>query len=152
MGSAWRGQMQEDKHQSETSTQLSARINSSCFACGLDNPRGLHLNFEKSAHGEMCASWTPDQTTEGFDGIVHGGLVSTVLDESMAKAVTASGADALTVELLVRFRRHVIAGDAISVCGWVTESRKRKIRTEATLTNSHGEELAHGWASFLVLK
>lgn len=134
------------------SSRLTARVNSSCFACGVDNPRGLHLVFEKGAGGEMSAAWTPDATLEGFDGIVHGGLVSTVLDEAMAKAVIDSGAEALTVEIRVRFRRHVVANRALRVSGWVTESKKRMIQAEAALTDADGGELAHGWASFLVLK
>lgn len=93
-------------------------MNSSCFVCGRENSRGLHLAFEKSEGGKMSAIWTPDRPTEGFGGILHGGLVSTVLDESMAKAVAASGAEALTAELRVRFRRHVAAGAALRICGW----------------------------------
>ena len=144
--------MQEDENLSDVSARLSARVNQSCFVCGMDNPRGLRLVFEKGENGEMSAQWIPDRSTEGFDGIVHGGLVGTVLDESMAKAVTASGAEALTAELRVRFRRHVVAGAALRVCGWITETKKRKICAEATLTDADGSELAHAWAAFLVLK
>lgn len=137
---------------SDTTARLSARVNSSCFVCGMENPRGLRLVFAKGERGEMWAPWAPDRTAEGFDGIVHGGLVSTVLDESMAKAVAASGAEALTAELRVRFRRHVAAGAALRVCGWITETKKRMIRTEAALEDCDGAELAHAWATFLVLK
>ena len=132
--------------------RLEARLNSSCYVCGLDNPRGLHLVFERSEGGEMSATWTPDSTLEGFEGIVHGGLVSTVLDESMAKAVAATGVEALTAELRIRFRHHVIAGNPLVVCGWVTESSTRVIRAEAKLLDSARMELAHGWSSFLVLR
>lgn len=144
--------MQEDMNRSDVPSPLFARVNSSCFVCGMDNPRGLRLIFVKGERGEMSATWTPDRTTEGFDGIVHGGLVGTVLDESMAKAIAASGAEALTAELRVRFRRHIVAGNPLRVCGRITETKKRVIRAESTLTDSDGAELAHGWASFLVLK
>ena len=89
---------------------------SSCFACGPDNPRGLHLVFEKTADGAMTAEWIPEPEMEGYQGIVHGGLVSTVLDEAMAKVVDASGAKALTAELRVRFRQQVSSGVGC-VCG-----------------------------------
>ncbi len=130
----------------------SARRQSCCFACGPDNPHGLRLRFTQTRQGEMIAEWTPDPSTEGFQGIVHGGLVSTVLDESMAKAVAASGAEALTAELRVRFRRHAVAGKTTHVRGWVTARKKRLILTEAMLTDPEGAEFAHAWASFLVLK
>lgn len=100
----------------------------------------------------MIAAWTPDESLQGFAGIIHGGLVSTVLDESMSKAVTAAGAEALTAELRVRFRKHVVAGSALRVSGWVTENHKHMLKAESTLVDAAGAELAHGWASFVVLK
>lgn len=132
--------------------RLAARTNSSCYVCGADNPRGFQMVFEEREHGQMSATWTPDSTLEGFEGIVHGGVVSTVLDESMAKAVAATGAEALTAELRVRFRHHVAAGNPLCVRGWITERTKRIIRAEAALLDSAGSELAHAWSSFLVLK
>ncbi len=124
----------------------------SCFACGPENPRGLHLLFEKGDSGEMSAELTPGPEMEGYLGIVHGGLVSTVLDEAMAKVVDASGAAALTAELRVRFRHHVSSGRTVRVRGWMTSHHKRVITTEAELTSADGVELAHAWAVFLALK
>lgn len=139
-------------NQPDAPARPSIRVGDSCFACGMKNSRGLKLLFEKKDQGQMSALWTPDPTLEGFDGIVHGGIVSTVLDESMAKAVAASGAEALTAEIRVRFLRQVVAGSALRASGWITETKKRMIRAEATLTNPSGVELAHAWATFLSAK
>ncbi len=133
-------------------TRLGARAQSSCFACGPDNPHGLRLKFEKNNTGEMIAEWIPEPSTEGFDGIVHGGIVSTVLDEAMPKAVVAAEVEALTAELRVRFRRHVASGSKVQIRGWIDSRNKRVIKTEAALTGPDGAELAHAWASFLTLK
>src|SRR5665213_2147558 len=78
----------EVRKENRTNT-LSAR---SCFVCGPDNPRGLRLAFQTNESGEMTAEWIPEPEMEGYQGIVHGGIVSTVLDEAMAKAVL-TGAD-----------------------------------------------------------
>lgn len=83
---------------------------------------------------------------------MHGGIVSTVLDESMAKAVVATGEEALTAELRVRFRRHVIPGKAVRVTGWIAGRKRRMIQAEATLRDAEETEFAHAWATFLVLK
>lgn len=77
----------------------------------------------------MAATWTPVPAWEGFRGIVHGGVVSTVLDEAMSKAVAATGNEALTAELRVRFRRHVTSGDTFLVRGWITSRNRRLIET-----------------------
>lgn len=125
---------------------------SACFACGPDNPHGLRLRFETSKSGGAVANWVPEEYTEGFRGIVHGGIVSTVLDEAMSKAVAAAGASALTAELRVRLRHHVPSKGLIQVRAWINNQATRLIKTEAAITNIEGIELAHAWASFLVVK
>jgi acyl-coenzyme A thioesterase PaaI-like protein len=77
--------------------------------------------------------------------------VSTVLDEAMSKAVAASGTEALTAEIRVRFRRRVDTGRVFQIRGWIIKRSKRLIETEATLTAPDGTEHAHAWASFLTL-
>jgi acyl-coenzyme A thioesterase PaaI-like protein len=68
----------------------------------------------------MVAEWIPEPELEGFQGIVHGGIVSTVLDEAMSKVVAESGVKALTAELRIRFRQHVPSGKTICVRGGLT--------------------------------
>lgn len=128
---------------------LRARSQSACFVCGRDNPRGMRLHYERRDSGEFIATWTPESTWEGFQGIVHGGIVSTVLDEAMSKAVMAAGWEALTAELRVRFRRPVASGADYSIRGWIAESAKRMVKTEAVLVSRGGVEHAHAWAVFL---
>jgi acyl-coenzyme A thioesterase PaaI-like protein len=99
----------------------------------------------------MTAMWTPSPAWEGFRGIVHGGVVSTVLDEAMSKAVAATGSEALTGELRVRFRRHVTSDDAFLIRGWIVRRNRRLIETEAALTATDGTEHAHAWGRFLTL-
>jgi uncharacterized protein (TIGR00369 family) len=144
--------MPQEKDEVTKERRTSVLSASSCFVCGPDNPRGLHLAFQTNEDGEMIAEWIPEPEMEGYQGIVHGGIVSTVLDEAMAKVVDATGADALTVELRVRFRRQVSSGSPVHVRGWIEGRNKRMINTEAVLTGADGVELAHAWAVFLALK
>jgi len=121
-----------------------------CVVCGPDSPNGLHLQFQIDA-GTIVANWTPTAEWEGFRGIVHGGIVATVLDEAMSKAVAATRCEALTGELRVRFRHRVAAGESLRIRGWIVKRARRLITTEATLTAADGSERAHAWASFLTL-
>jgi acyl-coenzyme A thioesterase PaaI-like protein len=120
-----------------------------CFACGVDHPHGLKLQFRTNGSGSVVADWTPSKAWEGFQGIIHGGIVSTVLDEAMSKAVAAAGTPALTCHLEVRLRQHVAAGEPMLVHGWVVEKRKRRIQVEAELRDRLNVERAHAWATFL---
>jgi acyl-coenzyme A thioesterase PaaI-like protein len=122
---------------------------SNCFACGPGNPRGLRLVFHREKEGAMAALWTPEPELEGYSGIVHGGIVSTVLDEAMAKVVAESGAQALTAELRVRFRQQTPSGTQLRIRGWIESRTRRMIQTEAQLCAADGSELAHAWAVFL---
>lgn len=71
---------------------------SRCFVCGRENARGLQTPYTLCPDGATEASWTPTASCEGFQGIIHGGIVATVLDEAMSKAVAATGCEALTGE------------------------------------------------------
>ncbi len=130
---------------------LQALLNPACIVCGPENPRGLKLRFHSLSDGVVAAEWTPTRDWEGFKGIIHGGIISTVLDEAMSQAVSARGWPALTCELRVRLRRHVAPGETLQVRAWVADRQRRKILTEAALVNSRGEEHAHAWAVFLAL-
>lgn len=128
-----------------------ARSQSTCFVCGPTHPSGLRIKYEPAADGAMKADWAPDRTWEGFRGIIHGGIISTVLDEAMSKAVAASGGEALTAELRVRFRRPVRAGQEYTIRGWIHDCSRRRTRTEAAITGADGQEFAHAWGTFLAL-
>ncbi|MBS1854462.1 MAG: PaaI family thioesterase [Acidobacteria bacterium] len=130
-------------------TPLRAQTGNLCVVCGPGHPHGLRLRFEIAPSGDASAPWTPTADWEGFRGVIHGGIVSTVLDEAMSKAVAALPAEAFTAELRVRFRRHVASGSPYLIRGWVVERRKRHITAEAALTTPDGVEHAHAWATFL---
>jgi len=126
-----------------------ARPQRVCVVCGPDHPHGLRLRYEAASDGSVRATWTPTGDWQGFQGIIHGGIIGTVLDEAMAKAVTAAGYEALTGELRVRFRHHVRPGEDLRVRGWIVERTKRLVRAEAALEALDGSERAHAWSVFL---
>ncbi len=135
----------EDGHAS----RLVAALNPSCVVCGQQNPRGLQLIFTANAHG-VAAEWIPGKDWESFQGIIHGGVISTVLDEAMSKAIIAHGLEAFTVELRVRFKQKLHPGETVQVRGWMVRHQKRRITAEASLCDSSGDEHAHAWGVFLV--
>jgi acyl-coenzyme A thioesterase PaaI-like protein len=135
----------------DTAAAPRAERQNGCFVCGQDNPNGLRILFESEAGGGVSAVWIPAAAQEGFRGIVHGGVISTVLDEAMSKAVAATKSEALTGELRVRFRHTVSTGETLCIRGWIVRRAKRLIETEAALTTANGEERAHAWGRFVLL-
>lgn len=121
-----------------------------CVVCGQENAQGFQIDYAIADDGSATAQWTPTARWQGFKGIVHGGVLSTVMDEAMAKAVTAAGLEALTCELRVRFRQAVIPDMPLVIHGWIVGQRGRRIQTEATIYHA-GHECLHAWATFLVV-
>jgi uncharacterized protein (TIGR00369 family) len=113
-----------------------------CFACGTLNAGGLGL----ALHVEPGRSWTElalDPRFEGWEGIVHGGILCTILDEVMAWALVGGDDWGVTARMTVDFRRPVEVGAPIRAEGWITRSRRRVVDTEGRIVDaSSGAALA----------
>ena len=58
-------------------TQL--RDNQRCYVCGKNNPIGLGVDFEiNREQRSISAKFTPSDNHQGYEGIVHGGILSTL--------------------------------------------------------------------------
>lgn len=99
----------------------------SCFVCGVANPLGLNLAFTTDGR-IVAARFQPRAEHSGFQGVVHGGLVSTVLDEAMVWACgVRTGRFAYCAELSVRFRRPVPPAGEFRVVGQLTDNLRGKL-------------------------
>ena len=79
-----------------------------CFACGRENPSGLGLHFTSSRDGWVKAVFACSGCYCGYDGILHGGVIATLLDAAMTHCLFAGGIVAVTVEINVQFRHPVV--------------------------------------------
>ncbi|MBX3072034.1 MAG: PaaI family thioesterase [Thermomicrobiales bacterium] len=122
-------------HQPEfdTSRPLDVREDHNCFGCGRLNPHGLQLTFYADPDGSVWAEWEPTPKVEGWQGIVHGGLITTVLDEVMGWALSAQRIWAVTARLDVSFRKPVEIGVPARARAWVVEDKGRRIEVAAQL-------------------
>jgi acyl-coenzyme A thioesterase PaaI-like protein len=114
-----------------------------CFACGKDNPIGLHLTFAFEGE-EYVTRFLADPSVQGYHGIVHGGIVATVLDEVMARLVWEKAGPSATARLEVRYRRPVPVRQPIVVRGRITAVRRdgQLYETAATAALDDGTILA----------
>ena len=120
-----------------------------CFGCGRQNPSGLHLDFDVAAD-RATARYTGTQLYQGYDGALHGGIVTALLDETMGWAIFHQGIWGVTARITVTFRRPVPLGEELVLSGTVTKDRGRAIETSGTLARaSDGEILAEAEAMFL---
>ena len=54
-----------------------------CFACSSQNGAGLQLKFHKDEDGTVFGKFLADPKFEGYSGIIHGGIIATLLDSAM---------------------------------------------------------------------
>ncbi len=113
-----------------------------CFACGTLNASGMGLVL----HVEPGRCWTElaiERRFEGWDGIAHGGILATILDEVMAWSLVGEDNWGLTARMNLEFKRPVEVGLPIRAEGWITRSRRRIVDTAGRIVDpATGTDLA----------
>jgi uncharacterized protein (TIGR00369 family) len=119
-----------------------------CFVCGEENPSGLHLKFSASK-GKILTEFIPRKIHQGYKNIVHGGIISTLLDEAMVKAALMQGMPAVTAEITVRFRTPLMAGEKVIVEAEIKKMNKKIIETSAVMKKEDDTVIAEAHAKLL---
>ena len=115
-----------------------------CIGCGQNNPIGLKLSFRwdgKTARTEF----TPSKFHQGWPDIVHGGIITTMLDEAMGHATRFSGFwDFLTSKILVNLKRPALIDKPLVITSSITRKKERFIWAKANVSLPDGTLVAEG--------
>lgn len=110
------------------------RDNQCCYVCGTKNPSGLRIIFQiDKAARSISARFTPSASHQGFEGIVHGGILTALLDEAMGKLAFSLGMPAVTAEITVKFKSPASPGEELNITGRITHETRRLIQAEAKI-------------------
>lgn len=111
-----------------------------CFVCGLENPAGLRLVFYETGPGEVTATYTPPDQFQGYPGVLHGGIVASLLDEVGGRVVMIGDHHhfMLTAKMEVKYRRPTPLGQALTVYGRLVKQRGRLALAHAELRLADG--------------
>ncbi len=120
-----------------------------CFACGPHNPHGLHLTGFYLEDNQYICHFTAQRHHQGWVGLVHGGIVATLLDEIMTRMLWEQGINAMTGELNIRYRQPATIGQSLTVRGWVKRKYGKLIATEARAELADGAVVAEAQAKFI---
>ena len=121
-----------------------------CFVCGPENEDGFKLRFENSSEGLSKARCVFEEKHQGYDNIVHGGLIAAVLDDSMAYAIMGLGLMPVTVEMKIRYKKPTRVGEEITLEGRVIKVGRKMVEVEADAKGPNGEVRAHAEGKFMV--
>ena len=121
-----------------------------CFVCGKGNPIGLNVRFRLDA--DVCrAEFTPGEAHVGYDGVTHGGILFSLLDDVMANYVFLSGERCYTAKAEVRYRDPLPAGTPVKLEGRQVRRKGRLVILEGRVLRADNDEVvAQATGSFMV--
>lgn len=122
-----------------------------CFGCGHNNPIGLKLKFTKD--GDTCwAEFTPDKAHQGWPGVVHGGILASLLDEAMSYAAYFEGVTCLTASMQIRLRQPVKIAEPLIITGSVNKNSRKLFESKARICLKDGTVIAESTAKQFVIE
>ncbi len=122
-----------------------------CFGCGQDNPIGLKLKPYQQGDEAHC-EFVAGEHYQGWPGMVHGGIINTMLDEVMAYAAVYRGLHCATAYMEVHFREGTPVGNRLHISAKVTEVRPRTAEVGGRLTDEDGTLLAESRATMYIVR
>lgn len=109
-----------------------------CFVCGPDNPIGLNVSFR--IEGDVCcAEFTPGTDHQGYDGVIHGGILYSLLDDVMANFLFLNGIRAYTAKCEIRYKNPVFVGTPLQLEGRQVGRRGNFVNLEGKITRSEDD-------------
>lgn len=112
-----------------------------CFVCGRDNPIGLHLYFFVDEQNRVHAEFTPRAEHQSFPKVLHGGLISALVDETIGRAAIAHNVWCMTAELTVRYKKPVPIDEPLSITGELTDINRRVLRGHGEIRSARDNAL-----------
>ncbi|CUH94318.1 hypothetical protein P22_0384 [Propionispora sp. 2/2-37] len=121
-----------------------------CFACGEKNPIGLKMTFREEKD-TYISEFTAGREHQSYNGILHGGIISTLLDETMVRYLYSKGLNAVTARLEVRYRQPTPIGQALTISGCIARKRGNLYEMTGKITLTDGTVTAEGKATVAVI-
>ncbi len=130
-----------------TERQPSSR---SCFICGRENPLGLKMRWVSDRRAnEVRGQVVIPEHFNGYPGVVHGGILTAILDEAMARSVLIDGGfdDLLvTAKLEMVFRRPTPTATPVTAVARLVKRVGSRAIAEADLRLADGTVTARAEA------
>lgn len=132
-------------------TNLRAQHHPGCFVCGPLGTHGLQQSFVLTKDGVATGEFACESRYEGYVGLLHGGIISALLDGAMTNCLFLHGQVAVTAELVVRFRHPVVLERPAQVRAWITVADPPVFRLKAQIEQD-GIIKAEARAAFMLPK
>ena len=123
-----------------------------CFVCGPQNPSGLQLSFTIDDDDICRSQFTPAENHCGYDGVTHGGIIFSALDDVMANWLFLKGLKAFTAKCEIRYRDALPIGTRVRLEGHCLKQKARLTQMRGLLIREDTNEIVvEANASFMLL-
>jgi len=123
-----------------------------CFGCGQDNAAGLKLIFKKE-QGKASSEFILDRKFQGYQNVIHGGVIAVILDEAMVHAAMSEGLFPVTAEMTIRYKQPLYVEKTLFVEGMLTERGSRILEARAYISDKeNGTVCAESTAKLILPK
>lgn len=121
-----------------------------CAVCGIDNHFGVNARFYETRTGEIIGVFSAKDQHQGFPLRMHGGIISSVLDEAMGRTLNIDHPDewSVTVDLRVRFKKPVPLNTEIKVVAKLDKENRKIFEARGEVFLPDGSVAAEGWGKF----
>ncbi len=138
-----------DRDDKNTDWQIAPKF-PTCFVCGDKNPAGLNLTF-RTADSCAVTAWRPREEHCGYPGVVHGGIIATVLDEAMGWAGWRTfEKNFFSAEITIHYKKSVTTGREYRIETEMTKSRGKFYTAIGKIVAPDGEILVEGEGKYFV--
>jgi acyl-coenzyme A thioesterase PaaI-like protein len=128
-----------------TETKVKQPNSRMCFICGVENPIGLRLKIYQTSPGVIETTYTAPEHFQGYPGVLHGGIVATILDEISGRALMGDPSSPrfmFTGKLEVKYRKNVPIGQPLKIIGKAGKSKRKAAEGWAGIFDENNNLLA----------
>ena len=122
-----------------------------CFACGPRNPSGLRLRFDRDGD-KVTTTFQAREEYQGFPGYLHGGIITTLLDEVMSRVSLLDDRWTFTARMDVRFRRPIPPDARVVATAWKSRARRKHVEVQGRVELPDGSVAAEAEGKYVFVR
>ena len=119
-----------------------------CFVCGRENPSGLKLEFFE-VDGRVETTFTPRLEHQGWPGFLHGGILYTVLDETIGRVGFTVHAFVMSGRVEIRYRQPAPIDASLRIVGSLVRDRGRALELQGFAQLQDGTVVAEATGLYM---
>jgi len=126
-------------------------VSKDCFVCGIENKDSLKTKFYELENGELMSLSTPSSVHQSYPDRMHGGVISSILDEIIGRAIMIEepGAWGVTVELNIKYKKPVPLDKPVKAVGRITRNARLIFEGTGEIILQDGTIAAIGYAKYV---